>query len=137
MTLNKRDTKKVIKSILELKPESENFLEIYKAVSNKYWAFPETTELRKCAIMLHRMAEVGEEKMVVMTTRIAAELAKMNVQNLGAGKLVFGFGEKEYTVDIYEDGIARDILDQSIKEAGQAIAKGKFDLKKVDEASVT
>lgn len=133
--MNKRDTKAVIKKITDLPSNSDNFFEIYKAVSGKYWTLPpnadEFFQARDC---IQKIADRSDGETVFLLIKIMTQLLEMKNENKKAGKFVVEFeNDISFTVDIYQDGIARDQLEAAIKDIGKSVEKNGFTLKAVED----
>ena len=119
-----------LKDILELDVKSDEFFNIYKKVSGKYWTFDNPSDYQKAAATLVMFAERAEWEKVTMCITLATELMKMSKDPKNDGKKS-GSGHvlinnQEFWFDIYQNEDAKDELHKNINKIGKAVKKGQF-----------
>lgn len=108
--------------------KSEEFFEIYKVVSDKYWDFGKDAQLdQTAAAMLVKMAERGDADQIILTAQIATEFWKMLQEKKTVAKMNFVFEDgRDFRIDVYQDGIEKEKLESLLEGAVKAMDSGNF-----------
>lgn len=120
---------KTLKEILEMDTKSDEFFEIYKKVSDKYWNFENPDELQKCAKTLVKFAERFDSDKVILATTVIIAVMDMNERKSEAATGNLVFGNTQYYFDIYESEVKKDGFNNMLKKAHSAMIKGKVTVK--------
>lgn len=119
----------IIGQIKKMDVKSGQFFEIYKMVSEKYWAFENPDEYQASCATLVKFAERGDEDDVITCLKIASALLEMKGKKTDASILRIGFSDIEYTVKIFTDGVVEEKLDKLINDAHKAMREGNISFK--------
>lgn len=121
---------KTLKEILKMDVKSDEFFEIYKLVSDKYWSFDgELTDAQKACSTLVMFAERYEIDKVILCHKIIEQIIKFSKDKTKAGKLHLVFSDQEYYVDIYENERSKDNMDSMLSKASKAMESGNVKIK--------
>ncbi len=116
------------KQIKKMNVKSDEFFELYKLVSDKYWTFKDPDDFQVAAMTLRRYTERSTnnyEEQVIAVVKIITELFRMEHNKTTACMGTVGFKEKEYHFTITTDQKHLDEMADILKLA----AKGKFTVK--------
>ena len=113
-----------LKEIFELDVKSEEFFEIYKQISDKYWTFDDPDDLQQCAKLMVKWAERFDEDKVILATKLILEISKMVENKTEACSMHLAFSDIEYYVDIASSEVKLDKLKGMI---GKVVNKIKDD----------
>lgn len=116
-------TKALLKQIAGMDKKSEEFFEIYKSVTDKYFDFDEPDEYQKHAQLLKMILDRGEPWQIVMMVKLYAELLKFENSN-GPCHGTFHVKNKEIFFDFYMDKKSLGKIHTMMREAVLATAKG-------------
>lgn len=122
-------SKEIINKILDMDSKSEDFFEVYKAVSNKYWTFENPDDLQQCAALMVSWAERFDADKVILATKLILEISKMVTQKTKAASLHLAFSEIEYYVDIASSEVEKDKLKGLMGKAMSEMEKGNVEIK--------
>lgn len=123
-------SQQIIDQIKKMDVKSDEFFEIYKVVSDKYWTFEKPDMYQECGAALVKFAERAPEDEVMICGKVLIELFKMKQEKKTAAKMNIGFNDGvEYRIDIYQDGIEREKLEQMIEKSAKAMESGNFTVK--------
>ena len=115
-----------LKEILEMDVKSDEFFDVYKKVSTKYWTFEKPDDLQKAAAALVMFAERYDTDKVILSHTIIAEIINLEKDKGKSSKGHLAFKDCEYYFDIYQTEKDLDDMNDMLKKAGQKIKKGKF-----------
>lgn len=129
----KKKTKEVIDQIKKMGTKTEDFFEVYKVVSDKYWTFDNPDEFQQAAKALVMLAERGGDGLedeVIVTIKLASEIIKMKKANTGAamGHLGFTDGTK-FTFKIYQTQDAMKDFEHALAMVNKSIKNGTIGFK--------
>ena len=117
----------IIDEIKKMDVKSEEFFEIYKAVSDKYWTFENPDECQQCGKLLMEIAHKATEEQVILTARIAAEVWRLLNEKKTSAKMMLNFTDgREFRIDMYQDGIELEKLETLLEGSAKAIESGNF-----------
>lgn len=116
-----------LKEILKLDVKSDEFWEVYKQVSDKYWTFENPDNYQQMARLLHVWAERGDPVQVQVSATIINEIFKMGKSK--SAKMHIAFEDKEFYVDIYENENQKDSLTDMLSKASKKIESGDVEIK--------
>lgn len=114
-----------IKEILQMDVKSDEFFEVYKAVSDKYWTFEEPDSLQIAAKNLVMFAEKYDADKIILAHKLIVELLKMDQEKTKSASMHLVFENMEYYIDISENEIEKDKLKGSLSGFHQAMREGK------------
>lgn len=122
---------KTLKEILNMDVKSEEFFEIYKKISTKYWTFEDPDDLQKAASTLVMFAERFDHDKIILSHQIIAQIVELSKENKD-NKSVSGhlaFEGCDYYFDIYENENSKDRLQGMLSKAQHAMKSGKVKVK--------
>jgi len=117
---------KTLEEILKMDVKDEEFFEIYKKISTKYWTFENPDDLQKCASLMVEWAEKFDEEKIILATKIIVEVSKMVTEKTKAATMCLQFTDTQYYVDIAESEVEKDKLSKKTRDIYTAIKKGKL-----------
>jgi len=115
------------KQIESIDVKSDEFFELYKIVSDKYWTFEDPDEYQKAAKLLIMYTERGEnyEEQVITIVKLITELFNMEKENRTASMGHVGFKKKNYFFTLATD--KKHI--NKMQEIMGKVLKGDFNIK--------
>jgi hypothetical protein len=113
--------------ILKMDKTSDEFFEIYKKISERYWDFDNPSDLQKAAKALVMFAERYDAGKIILCIKIAESITTMTKNNPVTGHIVFE--KEEYYFDIYENEASKDSLKKALNKVGGSIKKGSLSKK--------
>lgn len=121
-----KDKNITIEEALRMDSASDEFFEVYKAISEKYWDFENPNDFLVAAKCLVMFAERYDEEKVILAVKIIEQIIEMdkNKSNAGTGHLVFG--EQDYFFDIYQSEAKKDSFHALLAKAGKKVQENQF-----------
>lgn len=93
----------LLKQIMAMDVKSDEFIELYEAINEKYFTFENPDDFQSAAWALNAVLHRGEEWMVEMCARIANQLFDVIDKDTPASQISFGVKGKTWFCDIYRD----------------------------------
>lgn len=115
----------ILKAIESLDKTSEDFFNVYSAISEKYWDVDVSDPALKARKLMHHLSNTHEDLdwMVEITMMVANNLFKMVEEQHPAVHGSFGVKDKEYHFDFYTDKSALTNLEKMLRKT--VIMEGK------------
>jgi len=113
------------KQINDLDVKSDEFFDLYKTISDKYWTVKDPDDYQKASKALWMFAERGGEQLVIVLAQMLVEIIKME-KDVGGAKAVSGtcgFEDKEFFFTLSTDKTAIANLQKMMEN--MVIVQGK------------
>lgn len=118
------DLHSILKHVEKMNVKSNAFFKLYCAVSEKYWDIKDPDDRQSAARALVMFAERAPYDQVITAYKIIEQVFMMGKDGTTAAKLHIRFKDKEFRVDIYQDGIELGSLERQIEKAVKAMEDG-------------
>jgi len=106
----------ILKQIEKMDKMSEEFFQIYLAVSQRYFDFDNPDEGQKAASILNLILNQGDTEKIAVVVQLYSQLIDVMDNGVNAAHGSFGFGNKEYHFDIYTDKTALTNLEKMLRQ---------------------
>lgn len=117
------------KLVNDLDVMSDEFFELYKHISSKYYDVEKPDDYQKAVNLIRLWLDTSSgnfEDHVIVTTKIVEQLFMMKKENTPSCTGTIGFDDCTYYFDIYTTENSKDEMNKLIMKAGKSIKNGTF-----------